>query len=134
MLDYDSDVFVWMGKDVPGEAKVSCFKHVGHAARGVHCKGKNRRDRISFSFVQQGFEPKVFTDAFPRWEPFPREGIDDDDNQISEESEESKSDSDSETESKKISTSATGKSTAAASESVAAVELTDEQKKKMASY
>lgn len=84
--------------------------------------------------MQQGFEPKIFTDAFPRWEPFPREGIDDD-NQISEESEESKSDSDSETESKKITTSATGKSTAAASEAVTTVaQLTDEQKKKMASY
>ena len=52
MLYFESDIFVWIGDKVPGQAKINCFKHVGKAARAVNSKGKNRRDKISFSIVQ----------------------------------------------------------------------------------
>ena len=92
LLDYDSEVFIWIGSKVPSGVTVDSITNAGLAVQSVHCKGRKRRDKISFSFVRQGFEPEVFKQAFPAWEPFPRVGLDDD--QISEE--ESGSDSESE--------------------------------------
>ena len=68
MLDFDSEIFVWIGKDVPQDKVVQSFKHVGQAANGVHSKGKRRRDKIAFSITYQGFEPEVFKTAFASWD------------------------------------------------------------------
>ena len=78
MLDFDSEIFVWVGNKVPAEKYVQCFKKVGNCARGVHPKGHKRRDMIAFSFTFQGFEPEIFKQAFPTWKNFARVGLDDD--------------------------------------------------------
>ena len=94
LLDYDSEVIVWVGNKVPADRYVQCFKKVGHCVRGVSSKGHKRRDKISFSFTYQGFEPEIFKSAFSVWEPFPRTGIDEEDDHISEESDSSEGNSD----------------------------------------
>ena len=92
-LDFDSDIFLWIGSKVPKDKIVTCFKHVDQACRSVHSKGKRRRDRINFSITYEGFEPEIFKQAFPSWTPFKRPGLDDNEN-ISEEDEDSDSNSD----------------------------------------
>lgn len=94
MLDFDSEIFIWIGSAVPKDKIVTCFKHVGNACMGVHGKGKRRAEAITFSVVYQGFEPHVFTQAFAAWEPFKKAGADDAGDEIQEESEESDSNSD----------------------------------------
>ena len=61
MLDFDSEIFIWIGSAVPKDKIVTCFKHVGNACMGVHGKGKRRIESIAFSVVYQGYEPQVFT-------------------------------------------------------------------------
>ena len=78
MLDFDSSVFLWIGREVPDRALAIVYKYVANALRGIHAKGKRRFDKISFHITNQGFEPEVFKRAFPSWEPFPRPGLDDD--------------------------------------------------------
>lgn len=51
LLDFDSEVLIWVGKDVPKSAYVTCFKHCGHAMHAVHSKGHYRRDKIAFGFT-----------------------------------------------------------------------------------
>ena len=51
MLDFDSEVLIWVGRDVPRDIYVTCFKHCGQALRAVHSKGSQRRDNISFGFT-----------------------------------------------------------------------------------
>ena len=77
MLDFDSEVYIWVGSLVPMDKIVTCFNHCGHAIIGVHSKGRRRRDKAAFAFTFQGFEPEVFKAAFPSWVAFPRSGIDD---------------------------------------------------------
>jgi len=93
MLDFDSDIFVWVGRDVSASTLIDSLQKVNQAARSVHSKGEKRLKKVSFNFVRQGFEPDVFKNAFSSWEPFAREGLDDE--EISEEEEKSDSDSDS---------------------------------------
>ena len=115
MLDFDSEVFVWVGSKVPSEKYVQCFKKVGNCARSVSSKGHKRRDKVAFSFTWQGFEPEIFKTAFPAWTNFARAGIDAEDaDHISEESDgDSQSNSDNAEEESKANTEG-GSSTAAA--------------------
>ena len=78
----------------------------------------------------QGFEPEVFKNAFPIWEPFPRPGIDDSD-AINEEDEDSDSQSSQGSQEERKDG---GSSTAAATnvDSAHLVELSADQKKKVA--
>lgn len=85
VLDFDSDIFVWIGSKVKGELVVESFKKIGQAVEAIHSKGRRRKEKASFSITYQGFEPTVFKNAFPVWEAFPREGIDNDIGEISEE-------------------------------------------------
>ena len=93
LLDFDSEVFIWFGSDVSSKNIVASFLYVGRAIRGVHSKGKNRRDKIACSITYQGFEPEIFKSAFGEWSPFQRKGLDTD--QISDESDEDGSSNDS---------------------------------------
>ena len=130
MLDFHSEVIVWVGSKVSAAQYVQCFKYVGQCARAVSSKGKRRRERITFSMTMQGFEPEVFKNAFPIWEPFPRPGIDDSD-AINEEDEDSDSQSSQGSQEERKDG---GSSTAAATnvDSAHLVELSADQKKKVA--
>lgn len=119
MLDFDSEVFVWMGSKVPKDKMVNCFKYVGQCTRAVSCKGKRRLERISFAITYQGYEPEIFKNAFHHWVPFNREGIDD----VDAISEGDESNSESSDEEKKNKTN-DGASTAAAT-NVGSLQLAD---------
>ena len=131
MLDFESEIFIWIGSKVPNTVVVTSFKHVANTIRGTNGKGKNRRNKISLSMTNQGFEPEVFKNAFPSWDAFPRTGIDD--GEISEEDEAS---SESGSGSNAGGSDNEGSSTAAASNvpDVSVVDLTEEAKKHLASY
>ena len=79
--------------------------------------------------MQQGYEPEIFKQAFPNWEPFARKN----EGEISEEDE---SDSDSSDGSASGKDTGDGKSTAAATEADKALasELTPAEKRKIGSY
>ena len=78
LLDYDSEVFIWVGKDVPKEAQVKIPKQAARAIKAINPKGRYRMDNITVSITFQGYEPEVFKSAFKgTWEPFQRQGIDD---------------------------------------------------------
>ena len=133
MLDFESEIFLWIGSKVNNTVLVNCFKHVANTIRGTNGKGKKRRNKISLSMTNQGFEPEVFKSAFPSWDAFPRTGIDDD--EIGEEDEDEVS-SHSGSGSNSDDNDNEGSSTAAAtnvSEANTAA-LTDEAKKHLASY
>ena len=135
MLDFDSEIIVWVGNKVPQEKYVSCFKKVGNCARGIHPKGHKRRDKIAFSFVLQGFEPEIFKQAFPTWRNFKRPGLDDDDDEDDHISEESSGESDDEDSGEgNAKTNKTEASTAAATDMSNSVYLTEAQKRQVASY
>jgi hypothetical protein len=51
MLDFDSEVYIWVGSLVPKNKVVCCFEHCINALRGVHSKAKRRRDKIAFSLI-----------------------------------------------------------------------------------
>mmetsp|Transcript_25480 Transcript_25480/g.34037 ORF Transcript_25480/g.34037 Transcript_25480/m.34037 type:complete len:266 (+) Transcript_25480:3381-4178(+) len=135
MIDHESEVFIWVGSKVPGEIVIDSIQKVGQAAHSVHGKGKQRRDKISFSFVRQGFEPEIFKNIFPKWEPFSRTGLDE--FEISEEDEESDRDG-SGSDGGNITAAKKGKgdSTAATTEAEdpKQVALTSDQKKTLTSY
>ena len=133
MLDFESEIFIWIGSKVPNTVVVTCFKHVADTIRGTNGKGKNRRNKISLSMTNQGFEPEVFKNAFPSWDAFPRAGIDDE--EISEEDEDENT-SESGSGSNAGASDNEGSSTAAAtnvSDANVGV-LTEEAKKHLASY
>ena len=78
MLDYDSEVFIWVGKDVPNDKLSRVYNKAARAIRAVSCKGKKRIQSITISLTFQGYEPEAFKSAFKSgWEPFQRPGIDD---------------------------------------------------------
>jgi len=52
MIDHESDIYVWIGNKVAGEKVVDSIAKVGQAVHSVHGKGRQRRDKISFSFVR----------------------------------------------------------------------------------
>ena len=98
LLDYDSEVFIWVGKDVPDTKLTRVYARAARAIRAISCKGKKRVMNITISLTFQGYEPTAFQQAFTRgWEPFPRQGID---NQISEADESESSDEDNKEEPK----------------------------------
>ena len=51
MLDYDSEVFIWVGKDVPRETLVKIPKQGVRAIKAVSCKGRHRLDNITVSIT-----------------------------------------------------------------------------------
>ena len=51
MLDFESEVYIWVGSLVPKDKLVSCFEHCINALRSVHSKAKRRRDKIAFSLT-----------------------------------------------------------------------------------
>ena len=78
MLDFDSEVFIWVGKDVPSKMLSRVYNKAARAIRAVSCKGKKRIQNITISLTFQGYEPEAFKSAFKSgWEPFQRPGIDD---------------------------------------------------------
>ena len=70
MLDYESEVFIWVGRNVPKESVNKVFRASGLAVAAVSCKGMARMRKISMSLTWQGYEPQAFTRAFKTWEPF----------------------------------------------------------------
>ena len=78
MLDFDSEVFIWVGKDVPNNTLARVYNKAARAIRAVSCKGKKRIQNMTISLTFQGYEPETFKSAFKSgWEPFQRPGIDD---------------------------------------------------------
>ena len=51
----------------------------------INSKGAARMRKITLSMIWQGYEPLAFTNAFKKWEPFPKLGLVDDKAEISEE-------------------------------------------------
>jgi len=61
LLDFDSEAFVWVGKDVKEKEKITnAFEMALNAMRLVHGKGEHRLKQVTVSMVRQGFEPVVF--------------------------------------------------------------------------
>ena len=77
LLDYDSEVFIWVGKDVPKNDFHRVHGKAARAVRAINCKGRRRLQQITLAITFQGYEPEVFKSAFSKWDPFLRPGIDD---------------------------------------------------------
>ena len=92
MLDYDSEVFIWVGSSVPNDKISLVYSRAARAINAICSKGKKRVQSISISLTHQGFEPDAFKSAFTGgWIPFPKPGVDD--KVIGEEAENSSDDS-----------------------------------------
>ena len=61
-------------------------KAAGKAIISVNSKGAARMRKITLSLIRQGFEPLAFTNAFKKWDPFPKKGLEEIKAEISEES------------------------------------------------
>ena len=134
VVDHESDIFVWIGSKVKGEKVVDSIQKVGQAVHAINGKGRQRRDKISFSFVRQGYEPDIFRKIFPRWESFAKSEMEN--YEISEEDSDEDSEPSGSDDGEGSKATSKAKSTAAATETASEVqrELTADQKKRVASY
>ena len=134
VVDHESDIFVWIGSKVKGEKVVDSIQKVGQAVHAINGKGRQRRDKISFSFVRQGYEPDIFRKIFPRWESFAKSETEN--YEISEEDSDEDSEPSGSDDGEGSKATSKAKSTAAGTETASEVqrELTADQKKRVASY
>lgn len=128
MLDFDSEVYIWVGSRVHFKKYVKCFAFVGKCARAVNCKGSKRRDKISFGITFQGFEPDIFKSAFKTWSDFPRPGVTEEEVDDAIEEESSGEESDGNTESSQAT-----KATTSGVPETASGQMSREEKKQLAS-
>ena len=78
MLDFESEVFVWIGKLVPKNKQTYALKIAIDAIQAVNSKGQSRLEKITISIVHYGFEPDIFKSAFRQgWSRLDQPGIDD---------------------------------------------------------
>ena len=85
MLDYESEVFIWIGSNVKKTVIPHFAGAAGQAMTSINSKGAARMRKITLSMIWQGDEPLAFTNAFKKWEPFPKQGLVDEKAEISEE-------------------------------------------------
>lgn len=72
MLDFDSEVFIWVGMDVKPKSKIAqAYEMALQAMEAVHSRGKYRQRQATVSLVYYGYEPYVFREAFKKgWRIF----------------------------------------------------------------
>lgn len=63
MLDFDSDIILWIGSKVESKFKRMMFR-LANAALAVIYPKSHHRDGVSMSITFEGYEPEVFTSAF----------------------------------------------------------------------
>ena len=64
MLDYGSQIFLWVGSKVPPNRVVGVFKFAGRAIKAINSRGSFRLRKIALSLIFEGFEPEEFKRAF----------------------------------------------------------------------
>ena len=86
LIDYESEAFIWIGKDVPKDVISDAYMMALDCLSNVN--SKSRMKVMSLNLICYAFEPTIFKSAFSYgWINFSKPGIDD--FEIREDSEES---------------------------------------------
>jgi len=57
LLDFESEAFIWVGKNAPKDVITESYVMALRAMENVHCCGKERIKRVTLSLVNYAYEP-----------------------------------------------------------------------------